>query len=415
MAEHFTGAAARLRGWPRRLAFCGLLGLTLLLVCTAAANAATAALPPEGIFDSCDLNTQMQTCVGRLAVMHAGGMKVVVQAATNGTAEADATYAGAAHWLGMSVMWEISDPNWWDSSMSGTSILYEYPSFVSACGCGSNGALLDYVARFLGSQAGTYGYYAADDSMLPSGSSAGVAAYVARLRQADPNHTVMIGSADQSQTGTYQRIADLIGTEIYPVTNSSLMPVASNQDTWGGVAQTASDAQSSADAAHKRSAVILQAFTWGDNLDDGQAIGVCSAGDSKLGCYSKLRYPSAAEQLQLRNEVLIHSHPSLILWWSFQGTYGQAGGDTYSIYPTGLVAAARWAGLRAAVQAPSPFAPQAGTARAASVKHVAAATARRTPPRPHRVTRRRRKVRKHVKRVKHAARAHIALGRRTAR
>ncbi len=408
MAEHFNATAARLGACTRRLAFSLLFGLATLFVATGSAAAATAALPPEGIFDDCNLNTQMQTCVARLAVMRAGGMKVVVQPAWAGSPAADATYAGAAHWLGMSVMWETSNPGWWDSPVTGTDMASQLPAFAAACGCSENGAVLAYLARFLGAQPGTYGYYAADDSMLPSGSSAGVAAYVARLKQADPNHTVMVGSADQTQTGTYQRIADVIGTEIYPVTNGSLLPVASNQDSWDGVAQTASDAQSSANATHRRSAVILQAFTWGDNIDDGQAIGVCSASDNKYSCYAKLRYPSPAEQLQLRNEVLRNSHPSLILWWSFQGTYGQAGGDTYSIYPTGSVAAARWAGLSAAVQAPSPFAPQARAARAASVKRPAPAKPKRTSSK----RRRHRTVRKHTRRP---VRAHIALGRRAAR
>jgi hypothetical protein len=81
-------------------------------------------------------------------------------------------------------------------------------------------------------------------------------------------------------------------------------------------------------------------------------------------CYGKLNYPSAATQLQLRNEVLEHSNAKLILWYSFQQTYGQAGNDTYSIYPTGGAAANRWAGLTAAVKAPYPGDVVASAARA---------------------------------------------------
>jgi hypothetical protein len=120
------------------------------------------------------------------------------------------------------------------------------------------------------------------------------------------------------------------------------------------VAQTAASAQRAASTAGRRSAFILQAFTWGDNLDDGQAVGVCSSGDSRDACYARLVYPSAADQLHLRDAVLTHARPQLILWWSFGGTYGQAGDDNYSIYPTGSVAAARWSGLSAAVKAPYP-------------------------------------------------------------
>lgn len=339
----------------RLLVAIAVLGtLTFAVAGAGTALASATRLPPEGIFENCSLDTQMATCVQRLDVMHEGGIQVVVLSAGGTSLSSLQTYSDAAHALGVSVMWELSNPSWWQDSSSSTSVSGYYPAFATSCGCTQNGALLSYVVTWLGSLPGTYGYYAADDSALSPGDQAGVAQYVAQIKQADPVHTVMIGSADQSQTNSYQGIADLIGTEIYPVTTSSLMPVSANQSMWGDVAQTAIDAQTSANAEHKQSAVILQAFTWGDNVEDGQTIGSCSPTDSQASCYAKLQYPSAAEQLTLRNEVLTHSHPQLILWWSFQGTYGQAGDDTYSIYPTGGQAAARWAGLSSAIKAPAP-------------------------------------------------------------
>jgi hypothetical protein len=83
-------------------------------------------------------------------------------------------------------------------------------------------------------------------------------------------------------------------------------------------------------------------------------IGACSPSDSKWTCYRSLRYPSQGEQLQRRNEILQHADPKLILWWSFPGTYGDTTGDTHPIYPTGVVAAARWQRLSAAIRAPMP-------------------------------------------------------------
>jgi hypothetical protein len=162
--------------------------------------------------------------------------------------------------------------------------------------------------------------------------------------------------------------ADLVGDEIYPVTSDSLMPAAQHLADWQSVQQSASDEQHAADSANKASAFILQAFTFGDNLDDGEAVGACSPSMTRLACYDQLRYPSAAAQLQLRNEVLEHAHPKLILWWSFQGTYGQVGNDTYSIFPTGATSAARWAGLSAAIRAPDPVAASAAAARPARTR-----------------------------------------------
>jgi hypothetical protein len=308
--------------------------------------------------------------------MHQGDVNVVAIPADYATPQALAEYAAFAHALGMSVMWELSNQYWWQQPTTSTSIDGYFQKFITPCGCKENGQLLSYIVHFLAGLPGTYGYYAADDSMLGPGDKAGVARYIASIRQQDPVHTLMIASADPSQTHTYQGMADLIGTEIYPVFNSSEMPVRANEGTWGSVADEVSQSQKSATRAGKQSAFILQAFTWGDNLADGQGTGYCTSADTQASCYAKLRYPSTAAQLQLRNEVLQHAHPKLILWWSFQGTFGQAGDDTYSLYPTGAVAASRWAGLSAAIRAPFPGStsskrqqPKAHAANARIVKH----------------------------------------------
>lgn len=311
---------------------------------------AAVSLPPEGIFDNCQLDTQMSTCLQRLQVIHDGGFGVVVIDASEGSPSSDASYAAAAQGLGMKVMWEISNPGWWqDSNLDG-----QFSGFATACGCSDNSSLLTYMIGFLGEQSGTYGYYAADDTMLGSGDRAGVAAYVSRIKAIDPGHEVLLSSADETQTSQYESIGDMNAAEIYPITTRSLMPASRHPDDWSSVAQWAKDDQGLANSAGKPSAFILQAFSWGDNLDDGSAMGVCTPSMTKQQCWDSFIYPTAGDQLQLRNEILKHAHPKLILWWSFMGTYGQAGGDTYSIYPTGTAAANDWAGLTAAVNAPPP-------------------------------------------------------------
>lgn len=345
--------AGRVRA-PRLLARLGLACSLLVLLLAASAQASAATLPPEGIFENCTLDVQMSTCVQRLELMHQGGFQVVVIGAGGTSPAALSSYAATAQSLGMSVMWAIGAPGWWRDPPSSTSMTGVYSGFTGLCGCDQNGPLLAYLVHWLSQLPATYGYYAADDSMLAPGDAAGVASYVAQIKQQDPTHTVLIGSADEDQTSTYVHIADAIASEIYPVTTGPLMPVSAHQDMWDGVAQWASDAQHAADSAGKQSAFVLQAFTWGDNLADGQTIGACTTSDTPLSCYSKLRYPTGAEQLQLRNEMLLHAHPKLILWWSLFGTDGDVTGDTYSIYPTGSEAAARWSGLAAAVQAPFP-------------------------------------------------------------
>ncbi len=344
----------------------GLASGTLLISATlpATAAAATTTLPPEGIFDSCDLDTQMSTCLQRLQAIQAGGFQVVVLDANEGSPANLSAYAAAAQQLGMKVMWEISNQNWWTA---GASVKDDFPEFAEACGCSTNSSLLTYMIDFFGSLPGTYGYYAADDSMLSGGDESAVASYVASIKALDPSHPVILSSGDQTQTQQYESIGDMNAAEIYPITTSYLMPASKYWGPWYETGQEIAQDQRLATRDGKASAFILQAFSFGDNLSDGEAVGVCTPSMTQQQCWDALSYPSPADQLKLRNEVLEHAHPSIILWWSFMGTYGQAGNDTYSIYPTGATAAAQWAGLSAAVQAPPPG--QQIVAHAARAKH----------------------------------------------
>jgi hypothetical protein len=199
--------------------------------------------------------------------------------------------------------------------------------------------------------------------MISPGQGSELAAYSRTIKAADPTDTVMIGS-DPRQGQSNEGAADMLGNEIYPVTSDDLSPASQHLADWASVDQSIEQGQRAATAAGKQSAFILQAFTFGDNLDDGEAVGVCTPSMSQQQCYGKLDYPSAATQLQLRNEVLEHSNAKLILWYSFSQTDGQAGNDTYSTYPTGGTAANRWSGLTAAVNAPYPSSPVAAAARA---------------------------------------------------
>jgi hypothetical protein len=363
------------------------------------------------VFETCSLDTEMPTCVQRLDVMRQGGMQIVVIPAWGASLESLGAYAAAAQSLGMSVMWELSNPAWWRSSTTDTAAAGAFSAFAQACGCNHNGPLLAFTIDWLSRLGGTFGYYAADDSMLASGDQAGVASYVAQIKQQDPAHTVMIGAYGQPQASAYQGIADVIGTEIYPVTTASLMPASASQSTWDWITEDAIEAQQAADATHKQSAFILQAFTWGDNSEDGEAIGACTDGDTPQSCYDKLVYPTAGDQLQLRNEVLLNARPQLILWWSFQGTYGQAGDDSYSIYPTGANASARWSGLAAAVQAPFPTPPNAAPAPAVPARAASASPRQKRLLRSGRVTHPRRGL-VHRRHRRHPGRAQPSRARR---
>jgi hypothetical protein len=346
--------------------------LALVAFLAPGAASASAALPPQGIFENCAVGTTLQTCEQRLGVMHQGGLQVVVIPAWGASLDALSQYTAAARGLGMSVMWELSNPAWWQQPGSGTPVASSFSDFASACGCSDNASLLPFVIHWLAQQPGTYGYYAADDSMIGANDQAGVTSYVAQIKQADPAHPVMLGAANSVLRHQYQAVVDLAAEEFYPVSTSSLLPANANQASWDSLDQAAADSQRTADQAGKASAVILQAFTWGDNIDDGSAIGICSSADTTASCNARLRYPSGAEQLALRNAVLRNAHPQLILWWSFQGTYGYAQDPgPFFATPSPSEAASRWSGLSSAIQAPPPAGSvSAGPARRALLRQT---------------------------------------------
>ena len=62
---------------PRRLLLI-LASSIMLLAGVGTTTAGAAALPKEGVFEGCSLDTQMPTCLQRLHTIHQGGVQVVV-------------------------------------------------------------------------------------------------------------------------------------------------------------------------------------------------------------------------------------------------------------------------------------------------------------------------------------------------
>ena len=76
---------------PRRLVLTAVASVLCLVGGVSAATASASTMPAQGIFENCSLDTQMQTCVQRLEVMHQGGIKVVVMPANQTSLNALAT------------------------------------------------------------------------------------------------------------------------------------------------------------------------------------------------------------------------------------------------------------------------------------------------------------------------------------
>jgi hypothetical protein len=319
----------------------------------------TGALPAQGMFDNCDLsNGVAAACDQDLLQMHEAGLQVSVMDAEWATMPELSAYASYAQSIGMSVMWELNDPGYWGGAWIGSSAAADWSSFSTACGCTATNQVLDYAIQWLSALPGTYGYYAADDSTLEPSQIGGLRQYVAQIKSIDSNHMIMVGSA-QGQGTTYYSSGATIGNEIYPETTRSLMPAGQNLAVWQSVQASVTQDQRAATQQGTSSAFILQAFSFGDNLSDGEAVGACTASMSQAQCASRLQYPSASVQLALRNAALQNAHPKLILWY----TYSQASQGNH------------WSDLTSVVKAQYPVVASAAraqtTARKASRKHAA--------------------------------------------
>lgn len=300
-------------------------------------------LPAQGIFDSCSLSSSLATCEQDLLQMKQAGLQVDVVGVPGASLDEISTFSSYAQSIGMSVMWEINDPGYWGGQWVGSSAAADWPSFSSACGCTSTTQVLSYMIQFLASQPATYGYYAADDWTLTPADTAGLTQYVAEIKATDPNHMVMVGSAQGDGT-TYYSSGATMGNEIYPETTQSLMPYSSNTGMWQSIQQSIGHDQQAANRAGTASAFILQAFTFGDNIWDGEAVGACTASMSQTQCASLLQYPSASVQLELRNLVLQNAAPKLILWYTYaEASQGSRWADLTSVvtaqYPVSATAA----------------------------------------------------------------------------
>ena len=329
----------------------------------------TAAVPAEGIFDGCDITVDISSCEQDLQAIHAAGMQVVVANIPLGaTLDEITAYASAAQAAGVSVMWELNDAGFWGGTWTANSAAYDYSEFATPCGCTDTTQVLQYMIQALAALPATYGYYAADDWTLSPSDTPALSQYVSEIKAVDPSHMVMIGSAVSQGTSFYSTGAT-IGNEIYPETTNDLMPAGQNLATWDSVDQGIAQDQRAATSNGSPAAFILQAFTFGDSLADGEAVGVCTPQMTAAQCAGLLSYPSAAVQLQLRNEVLQHSHPKLILWYTFSQTYGQ--GD-------------RWTGLTTAVTAPYPATATTARARHSRAHLKPARHSRKRPAKRHR-------------------------------
>ena len=327
-----------------------------------------ARLPPQGIFDGCDIDLILAACEARLHTVAAAGLKLIVEPIPS-YSNALWGYLGVLHHEGLQAMWEVTDPGWWGYNSSGpfgysdagASMLTDgiYASWAHGCGCQTNAQLLAFIVATLTASSATYGWDVPHDSELSGKlpytreqALSGIRAFTAELRALAPDSRTLMsawGLLATTQLEQAYGLADLTAQEAYPVGDFGAQSV--NMDRAAvEVGQAAQATQQIADRHHGPSALILQSFSWGECTADAQARRADPSSP----------YPDAAELLTMRNAALSHSHPALILWYDLEETIGWATGEQPADCRAPRNPAVRLAGLTAAVKAPYPGFARAG-------------------------------------------------------
>ncbi len=274
-------------------------------------------------------------------------------------------YVQTAAASGVQTIWPLSD--WWQSDPNASDLLLSYPLLAVQCGCTRNAGLLAYVVQMAKSQPGTWGYYVADEPNAADQSQ--IASFVARIKAIDPVHPVLIVSLRGSMA-TFAHTGDVLAGDTYPVASG---PV-NDPSVAAAEASATHQVQQLSDSAGVKSAMVLQAWNWDDELD-------C------LGLFPGVtHFPTTTEMTMMRNAALEYGHPSMILWWALFDVEGYLTTEQPRYFLAPANPAARWASLVRAAFAPAPATTPFVTAPTTTTASSTAAAPRSTIGTPAAVT-----------------------------
>lgn len=345
----------------RRVAAFLLMFAACLSAALTSARPAQAALPLQGGWETCDIQSDLRSCLTRLDAISAAGFKVIVAGSWQTAADPAniSRYAEHARSLGVQIIWTFSDDRWRSAAPEGTDMLASLPGMTVRCGCTSNGELLNFIITFFNATGVTYGFYIADDSQTWSGPPIwpGTARVTEAIHRIAPQTRTIMGTWGVTTLGMYQQAltaVDLPAQEMY----AAFGPQPDPSYVRRVVADGARAVQAAADRARRPSAFIMQSFSWADHLWDARASGVCSAPVTDASCpMSASRFPSRQEMLAARDAVLTGANPGLLLHYNFNAALGWAPGqnlDPEQRQPSADVQRQRWADTVAAAMAPEP-------------------------------------------------------------
>jgi hypothetical protein len=256
---------------------------------------------PQGVYEDCAPSDGNARCLRRLHSIAAGGFSLVIDYSQfYGSAADELAYASTAKSLGIRVIWNFSEPAFWN----GSDLRRHFPGLAATCGCVDNAGFVRYAVSLVRDLPATWGYYVGDET--PPSDHDRLRDLTHRIATLDPTHPrLFVGVGDPSLALTRSAIApfadaaEILGGDYYPV--STGVPLARAGDAAKNVGRVAA-------WMRRRCAVVIQAFDWSQYPGEAH---VCAPYPACA------RYPSEYEMREMRDLAVANAHPALILWYSY--------------------------------------------------------------------------------------------------
>jgi len=253
---------------------------------------ASAALPPQGVYDQCAPATE--NCDKNLQAIADAGFKYVLNYTVwYGSADQVRHYADEAQSLGLQVIWPLNDHAWRD----GTDLRSYYRYLGPDCSCNTNAQFKQWALGLVKDHPATWGFYVGDELSPTSQNISQTKALANEVKSIAPNKPTMYVTIPNdngvltSQLEPFEQTADYVGGDYYPVGKGD------NLEAMNGYAD---DARRLASQYGRQSLYVLQAFSW-SSYDAGAAD----------------RFPSRAEMQTMRDAAITSGDPKMLLWYAY--------------------------------------------------------------------------------------------------
>ena len=279
---------------PRRTTRAALLALLACITTLILWNPtpASAALPPQGVYEQCAPATQ--DCGARLKTIADAGFQYVLNYTSwFGSPEQIRNYADEAQALGIRLIWPLNDHAWRD----GTDLRDYYRYLGPDCPCDSNAEFKQWALGLVKDHPATWGFYVGDELSPTSTNISQTKALANEVKSIAPNKPtlyVTIPNDDgvlTSQLEPFEETADYVGADYYPVGKGNSL------DALSGYAE---DTRQLAAQHGRRPMFVLQAFSWSE-YESGAAD----------------RFPTRGEMQTMRDSAIASGDPQMMLWYAF--------------------------------------------------------------------------------------------------